>query len=299
MATFRMRATLRGIKPSTTRTFAAPTDISFLDLHLIIQAIAGWGGRYSHCFRIGEKKIGAKDYGVLEEADEMVEDYLDNKITYEFGEFTVDLMFLKGKTEETAVPVILEGSEDFPPEECKDLDEYLDVLKVMEDPSNPSYDDISSWLKTVSDCQQAEEVNKDFRENWERMGKIEGRVPFNVAAAVGALLITGCDGYFYDSEKKILTEESDGSARYIPVELKDNFINHLAEIYCGMIDLKSDNPIEDLLEDEYRQGWEEYAENFLDEITDHWADDHGFIVESYADSDISKMMAVFDGESQE
>ena len=81
------------------------------------------------------------------------------------------------------------------------------------------------------------------------------------------------------------------------MELEDGFVDTLAGMYSDLIGLKGGN-LEKLLEDEYRQGWEEYAENFLDEITDHWADAHGFIVESYADSDIAKMMDVF-GEEKE
>jgi len=114
-----------------------------------------------------------------------------------------------------------------------------------------------------------------------------------VAAAIGALLITGIDDYYYDTEKKRLTEESDGSKRFVPVKDTSGFVDTLVGMYSDLIDLK-DATLDKLLEDEYRPGWEEYAENFLDEISDSWADGCKFIVESYADSDISKMMNVFE-----
>ena len=139
---------------------------------------------------------------------------------------------------------------------------------------------------------QDRRINKDFSENWERIGKINGRIPFNVAAAIGALLITSIDDYYYDTEKKILTEESDGSKRFIPIKDESGFVETLVGMYSDLIGLK-DATLEKLLEDEYRPGWEDYAENFLDEITDSWADGCNFIVENYADSDISKMMDVF------
>lgn len=297
MESIRMRVSLRGVKPPVRRTLAFPSDIAFIDLHLIIQAAAGWGSRYTHRFDVDGKRIGPADYQVSEEADEKVSEYEGSRIVYEYGPFTADIIYLKGKTQDTDFPIILESEGLFPPEECKDLEEYFEVLKTLDDPADPAHADTVSWMKSVEDSQDTEALNKEFSEGWERIGEIAGRVPFNVAAAVGALLITGIDGYYYDSEKKRLTEETDGSAKFVPVELEDGFVDTLAGMYSDLIGLKGGN-LEKLLEDEYRQGWEEYAENFLDEITDHWADAHGFIVESYADSDIAKMMDVF-GEEKE
>lgn len=294
MGYFKMRATLRGIKPSVTRTFCAPADISFLDLHLIVQVMAGWGGRYPHRFVTGDKKIGAKDFGVFEEADETVENYVGSRMVYEYGQYAVDLRFLGGSVSEEDHPVVSEGAEEFPPDECKNPDEYLDVLKILDDPSDPSYIDMVAWISNVKAAQDIGEINKEFAERWERIGKIEGRIPFNVGATIGALLITGSEGFFYDTEKKILTEESDGSGRYLPIEPeKEESVKNIASLYAGHIGIKSDSLLDTLLEDGYRQGWEEYAENFLDEISDGWADRHGYIIECYSDSDIAKMMDAF------
>ncbi len=66
MESIRVRATLRGVKPPVRRTLAFPSDIAFIDLHLLIQAAAGWGGRYTHRFVIDGKKIGPEDYQVSE-----------------------------------------------------------------------------------------------------------------------------------------------------------------------------------------------------------------------------------------
>lgn len=295
MESIRMRASLRDSPLQVRRTFAFPADVKFIDLHLIIQAMAGWGGENSHRFAIGSKRIGAADFGVLEEADESVSDYVGTRPVYTCGPFTVDLMFLKGRSPDIDSPVIQEAEGYFPPEECKSMEEYDEVLSILEDPQDPSYGEIASWMRSVEECQDTESVNREFSEKWERIGKINGRIPFNVAAAAGALLITGIDDYYYDTQKRILTEESDGSDRFIPVRQEDSFVDTLAGMYCDMMGIENGN-LALLLEDAYRQGWEEYAENFLDEIVDHWADAHGYIVESYADSDISKMMSVFGGE---
>ena len=294
-----MRASVRSLDPPASRVFAVPSGISFLDLHLLLQAMAGWGSRNSHRFTVGDKSIGPADFGVSEEADESVEDYSGSRVVYEYGPFTVDLMFLKGKTQDVEKPHILEATGYFPPEECKDLGEYAEVLAIREDPSDPSHLNICSWMEEVENSQDADALNKEFDETWEPIGRIEGRIPFNVGATIGALLITGSEGYFYDRDKKRITEESDGSGRYLPIEpSKEAFVQTLAGLYADMAGVKSDNLLETLLEDEHRQGWEEYAENFLDEVTDRWADRHGFIVEAYADSDISKMMEAFDDGSE-
>jgi hypothetical protein len=295
-----MRASARGLNPPASRVFAFPSDISFLDLHLLLQAIAGWGSRNSHCFRVGDKKIGPEAFGVLEEADVQVGDYEGSRIAYEYGPFVIDLMFLKGKTQDVEKPVILEAKGYFPPEECKSLDEYAEVLALREDESDPSHLNVVSWLQEVEDGQDTEALNREMADTWERIGKIEGRIPFNVGATIGALLITGSEGYFYDREKKRITEESDGSERFIPIDpFREEFVLTLAGIYSDMVGVKSDNLLETLLEDEYRQGWEEYAENFLDEVTDRWADRYGFIIEAYADSDLSRMMESFDSSEEQ
>ena len=296
LSAFRLRASVRGLNPPASRVLAVPSGISFLDLHMLLQAVAGWGSRNPHRFVAGDKRIGPADFGVSEEADETVEDYSGSRISYEYGPFVTDLMFLKGKTQDTERPIILEAKGYFPPEECKDMEEYAEVLAIREDESDPSHLNICSWLQEVEDSQDTEALNKEFAETWEPIGKIEGRIPFNVGATIGALLITGSDGYFYDREKKRITEESDGSSRYLPIEpMKEKFVQTLAGLYADMVGVKSDNLLETLLEDEYRQGWEEYAENFLDEVTDRWADRYGFIVEAYADSDLAHMMDAFDG----
>ena len=294
MECYRIRATLRELKPPTRRTFLIPQDTSFIDLHLLIQSMAGWGDRYTHRFVVKDRKIGPEDFGVSEEAHEYLAEYADDfRPVYEYGPFTVDLMMLKGKAAESDFPVITESEELFPPDECKSLQEFIDVLDILDNPSDPSYKGISDWMKEVEETQDTDTLNKDFSENWERIGKISGRVPFNVAAAIGALLITGIDDYYYDTEKKRLTEESDGSKRFVPVNDTSGFVDTLVGMYSDLIGLK-DATLDKLLEDEYRPGWEEYAENFLDEISDSWADGCIFIVESYADSDISKMMNVFE-----
>ena len=290
---YRLRATVRGADPPAHRVFTVPSDISYLDLHLLLQAMAGWGSRNSHCFRVGERKVGPADFGVSEEADEFLSD--GSRIVYEYGPFTVDLMFLKGKTQDTEFPIITEASGLFPPEECKDLSEYAEVQRILRDPSDPSYVNIRAWMDEVEEGQDMDALNKELAERWERMGRIEGRIPFNVGATIGALLITGSEGFFYDREKKRITEESDGSSRYLPIEpSKEEFVATLAGLYADMIGLKAENLLDTLLEDEYRPGWEEYAEHFLDDVTDRWADRYGFIVEAYADSDLSKMMDAFD-----
>ena len=292
MECYRIRATLRELKPPTKRTFLIPKDTSFIDLHLLIQAMAGWGDRYPHRFVMKDTRIGPEDYGVSEEAHEYLAEYEDDfRPVYDYGPFTVDLMLLKGKAADSDFPVITESEELFPPDECKSLQEFIDVLDTLDDPSDPSYREITQWMKEVEETQDIETLNKDFSENWERIGKIRGRVPFNVAAAIGALLITGIDDYYYDAEKRILTEESDGSGRFVPVKDPSGFVDTLVGMYSDLTGLK-DASLDTLLEDEYRQGWEEYAENFLDEISDSWADGNNFIVESYADSDISKMKNV-------
>ena len=132
MESIRMRVSLRGVKPPVRRTLAFPSDIAFIDLHLIIQAAAGWGGRYTHRFDVDGKRIGPADYQVSEEADEKVSEYEGSRIVYEYGPFTADIMYLKGKTQDTDFPIILESEGLFPPEECKDLEEYFEVLRTLD-----------------------------------------------------------------------------------------------------------------------------------------------------------------------
>lgn len=77
------------------RTVAVPKDITFGDLHRVIQIVMGWSGYHLHEFEIkGMREVITDpeydlDYGFLDEGETYLRDYADRKIAYiyDFGDW--------------------------------------------------------------------------------------------------------------------------------------------------------------------------------------------------------------------
>lgn len=295
MSAFKIRFSQRGAEPAVVRTLLIPSECTFLDLHLILQRTLGWSDEFDHTFDVDGKTIGPKAEGVFEEADEHMSIYEGSRTVYVCGGWTFDIVFQKGSKEDVEKPCIIASEGYFPPNGIMDQDEYIEFLDGIEAPERIG--DLG-YLEKTREVQEAENVNKDLSE-WDYIGPINGRIPFGAGAAIAALLISGCEGYYYDTLERRLTEETDGSDRYLPVSSEEGLVGELAAMYLEKEGVSSDDPLATVLGDDMREGWEEYAENFLDEITDDWADRYGFLINRQEDSDIDEIMQLFGKEDED
>lgn len=143
MNVYQFKIVLCYIQPEVWRTFHVPEDFSFFDLHLIIQAVMGWEGRYSfdfviNDFAIGEgemsadaEKVAIKD--ILEEGDKI-------SYIYDFKDHWTHLLELQKITAVDAVtlhPECLDGAGKCPPEDVGGPLGYAVMLNVLNDKAHP------------------------------------------------------------------------------------------------------------------------------------------------------------------
>jgi len=188
---------LDGIEPSIWRRFHVERNISFHQLHKVIQAVMGWSDYHLYSFKVGDDEY----------QDEKIEDFYDmgddllparktkidmlkakQKIlyTYDFGDtwehfLTIEKMLPKDSS--MRYPVCLEGERNCPPEDCGNAPGYYHLMKVRKNKKHPEYKSlIKDWLGEGYDTEHfnTQEVNirlwKQFAKKVDK--KIDGRTKY-------------------------------------------------------------------------------------------------------------------------
>src|SRR5262252_4300792 len=57
-AVYELKVTLDGVDPSIWRRFRVPCQITFADLHLVLQAVMGWENDHLYEFGVGKRRFG-------------------------------------------------------------------------------------------------------------------------------------------------------------------------------------------------------------------------------------------------
>jgi hypothetical protein len=164
MATFHFRIQLDGItRPPVWREISVPDHISFLDFHEIIQAAFGWTN--SHLFQFSEGGYGSVptytaylDEELIEEEEQIdadtvrLSEVFKNEgqkfvYIYDFGDswqHRIELRKISAKN--TAKAVLTAGSGACPPEDCGGAPGYERYKEVLNNPTDPEYEELREWL---------------------------------------------------------------------------------------------------------------------------------------------------------
>jgi len=157
---YQLRIDLDDARPPIWRRVLVPADITFGDLHIIIQAVMAWGGYHLHLFTAEGWDIGVPDFDepwtsdFLEEDLELVQDYLTDvgdrvKYEYDFGDGWMHTIKLEKITEPDPrqhYPVCIKGRRACPPDDVGGTWGYADFLDALGDPSHPDHDGMSEWI---------------------------------------------------------------------------------------------------------------------------------------------------------
>ena len=161
---FQFKITLQHIEPVIWRRVQVPANLSFGDLHWVIQEVMGWENSHLHEFEVlipGETQktyIGIPDeeweQRVLEEEDVPLVDYFSPqlqriKYIYDFGDNWEHEILLEDILEpDPAVeyPLCLDGERACPPEDCGGPFGYLRILEAFKNPSAAENKTIIAWL---------------------------------------------------------------------------------------------------------------------------------------------------------
>ena len=178
---------LRDSKPKIWRRVLVPDNMTFLELHYIIQFAMGWTNSHLHQFVVGnyDRRIGIPyedDFEEMEDGREVKINSLLNapkdKILYEydFGDSWAHLIEVRQVHEPEPgkkYPVLTGGAMACPPEDCGGIWGYQDLVKELKKKNSREYEELLEWLGGEFDPEAFDinETNKEFFKNFKKVMK--------------------------------------------------------------------------------------------------------------------------------
>lgn len=152
--TFRIKVSLRHIKPPVWRRLLVPSDIRLPLLHDVLQAAMGWHDCHLHAFRVGDQEWAPpSDFEAIGEDSsevslEQIAPGKGSRVLYEYD-------FGDGWQHEIVVEAVVDercsaarcvtGRRNCPPEDCGGPYGYADFVAVITDPSHPRHAEFCAW----------------------------------------------------------------------------------------------------------------------------------------------------------
>jgi hypothetical protein len=158
VSTLRLRVTLLNVERPVWREVLVPIDLTFAQLHQVLQAAMGWEDCHMHEFEVGEEHIGppapkdlfAGDRPLLDERKTRLGDVLDGRrevrYWYDFGDdWWHEIAIRKGAADGGGGPRLLAGEGACPPEDCGGPYGYAELLQALTDPKHPEHRELREW----------------------------------------------------------------------------------------------------------------------------------------------------------
>ncbi|MCP4357966.1 MAG: plasmid pRiA4b ORF-3 family protein [Chloroflexi bacterium] len=157
---YQFKVTLKGIRPPIWRRFQVVDNITFYELHHILQEVMGWYNAHLHQFDLGglilaDAEILAEIWedGVDEQKSRLNEfvGQEGQKLSYEydFGDSWEHILLLeKILPTETNIhyPCCLKGKRACPPEDCGGVWGYAELLEALANKDHPEHETYLDWL---------------------------------------------------------------------------------------------------------------------------------------------------------
>lgn len=177
---YQFKVTLRGLRPPIWRRFQVYSNITFYELHQVIQVVMGWYDSHLHLFDL--------DGFLITDAETLAEEWVDgandqkarlNKYLtqegekmlyeYDFGdswEHEVLLEKILPAEPDVYYPRCLKGKRACPPEDCGGVWGYAHLLEVLADKAHPDRKTLLEWLGGDLDPEAFDlaEVNEALQE---------------------------------------------------------------------------------------------------------------------------------------
>lgn len=175
MQIYRIKLTLRHVKPPVWRRIEVPADVTLDRMHDVIQLAMGWSDSHLHGFRVGRESYGVVD-------PDLPGDFKDERkarlkslagqgdtfvYDYDFGDgWEHELCIEKTMPAEPGVryPRCIEGKRACPPEDCGGPWGYSNLLAAIGDPTHEEHDELQEWLGDDFDPEffDIDEVNEAY-----------------------------------------------------------------------------------------------------------------------------------------
>ena len=153
---FRLKVSLRDVKPPVWRRLEVDARTTFGELHDLLQTAMGWLDYHLHEFEVVGQRYG--DPGLLEDPDVLPEsrvrlgDVLGPsarfRYMYDFGDNWLHELVVEKALEPrpgVAYPRCVGGRRACPPEDVGGPWGYAELLEVLADPRHPDHDQRRRW----------------------------------------------------------------------------------------------------------------------------------------------------------
>ncbi len=158
---YRLKATIRNIRPPVWRRIEVPGTITLAHLHDVLQAAFGWSDDHLHQFDIDGTLFGVSDSSDLDWGPAVRDERrtrLDKAVGTRVKRFVYEYDFGDGWEHQIAVEKVLlaepgaayprcvAGRRACPPEDCGGPWGYAGMLEALADPDHPDHEDQREWL---------------------------------------------------------------------------------------------------------------------------------------------------------
>lgn len=233
MISYKLGISIKGSEPAIERIVSVPKDVTFRDLHNILQVAMGWEGGHLYEFIVGDDKvlIGPRrpDSDVRGMGNDVLiplSKYEGAEISYVYDlscEWVHELRFI-GETDDL-VPKVLEYFERCPPEGCGGVKGFARCNEVLKDPTDPGYPEVREWFDNHYLDYDVEYANNYLGNVWERFDPERVIDEKQYVAILGSLKdAEDCD-LLFDPESKEVVKAKRGQTpdkEMIPLAFHDD-----------------------------------------------------------------------------
>jgi len=153
--TYRIKVTLRDVRPPVWRRLLIPSDLELPLLHQALQAAMGWYDCHLHLFRVGDAEfappgdwepIGDDSRGVS--FDQIAPDKGSRVVyEYDFGDGWCHDILVEQVIDEPCKAIrCLAGKRRCPPEDCGGPWGYAELREALADPTHEQHAELREWV---------------------------------------------------------------------------------------------------------------------------------------------------------
>ena len=157
---YQLKVTLKNIRPPIWRRFQVEDDLTFYQLHTVLQTVMGWYDAHLHSFDINGLQLTdaetlAMGWGDGKDDQKVrLSQYLRHekqkfRYVYDFGDdWEHEVLLEKILTIEEGVfyPRCIKGKRECPPEDCGGVWGYQEILEILKDKNHSEYETYAEWI---------------------------------------------------------------------------------------------------------------------------------------------------------
>lgn len=156
-AVYQIKITLRYLRPPIWRRVLVPAEMTFADLHDVIQLTMGWGNSHLHEFTVEKRAIGMAELQDEFELENERKVHLQDVVTgekfrfryqYDFGDnWEHDILVEKISPPDPTLklPHCVKGKRACPPDDVGGVWGFADFVEALADPNHPEHEDLAEW----------------------------------------------------------------------------------------------------------------------------------------------------------